>query len=48
MKEALGHFSPGIDPTLTTAVAAPVVVVLVWLFLRRIRARIMQDHEARA
>ena len=42
--EALARLRPGLDPTVATAVAAPIVVVLVWLFLRRIRRRILQDH----
>ena len=35
----------GVNATLTTGLAAPVVVLCVWLFLRRIRAHIMEDHE---
>ncbi len=34
-----------VDPTLTTGLAAPVILLAVWLFLRRIRAGIMQDHD---
>ncbi len=46
--EGLAHLAPRahIDSSLTTGLAAPVVVVLVWLFLRGIRARILQDQEA--
>ena len=43
--EGVAKLRPRIDPTLSTGLAAPVVVLLVWLFLRRIRAGIMQDHE---
>ena len=46
--EGLARLRPNIDPTLTTGLAAPVVVLLVWLFLRRIRHHILQDHEAPA
>lgn len=42
--EGVAELRPDIDPTLTTGAAAPAVVLLVWLFLRRIRAGIMQDH----
>ena len=44
--EGVAHLRPGVDPTLTTGLAAPVVILLVWLFLRRIRAGILQEHEA--
>ncbi len=43
--EGLAKMRPRIDPTLTTGALAPVVVLLVWLFLRRLRARIMHDHD---
>ena len=46
--EGVAHIFPRIDPTLTTAAAAPVVVFIVWLFLSRIRAHIIQDHNAPA
>ena len=44
--EGLQRLRPGLDPTLTTGLAAPLVVLLVWLFLRRIRRHILRDHEA--
>ena len=37
-----------LDPTLATGLAAPVILVAVWLFLRRIRASILQDHDTPA
>ena len=43
--EGVDRLHHGVDPTLTTGLAAPVVVLLVWLFLRRIRRHILQDHE---
>ena len=47
--EGLERLRPGIDPILTTGLAAPVVVLLVWLFLHHIRRRhILHDHEAPA
>lgn len=47
-QEVNPHRRWDIDPTLATGLAAPVVVLLVWLFLRRIRAGIMQDHDSPA
>lgn len=44
LMEGVAHLHRGIDPTLATGLAAPLVVLLVWLFLRRIRAGIMRDH----
>ena len=44
--EGLAKLRHDIDPTLTTGLAAPFVVLLVWLFLRRIRAHLMQEHKA--
>ncbi len=46
--EGVARLWRGIDPTLTTGLAAPFVVLLVWLFLRRIRHHILKDHEAPA
>ena len=37
-----------VDPTLATGLAAPVILLAVWLFLRRIRASILQDHDTSA
>ncbi len=44
--EGVARVRPGIDPALATGLAAPVVVAGVWLFLRRIRAGILQEHDA--
>ncbi len=44
MVEGVAKRWHGIDPTLTTGLAAPVILLAVWLFLRRIRASILQDH----
>lgn len=44
--EGVSHLRPGLDPTLATGLAAPVVVLFVWLFLRRIRAGIIRDHDS--
>ena len=46
--EGLERLRPGIDPILTTGLAAPFVLLLVWLFLRRVRRHILLDHEAPA
>ena len=46
--EGLQRFWRGIDPTLTAGLAAPFVLLLVWLFLRRVRRHILLDHEAPA
>jgi uncharacterized membrane-anchored protein len=42
--EGVAVVRPGINPTLTTGFAAPVVILLVWLFLRRIRTGIHKAH----
>jgi uncharacterized membrane-anchored protein len=42
--EALAKIVHGIDPTLTTGLAAPVVVFFVWVFLQRIRRHLIRDH----
>ena len=46
--EGLERLRPGIDPILTAGLAAPIVLLLVWLFLRRVRRHILKDHEAPA
>ncbi len=46
--EGVSRLRPGVDPTLATGVAAPVIIGLVWLFLRRLRAGILRDHSERS
>ncbi len=36
---------PSLNPTLATGLAAPVVIFLVWMFLRRIRSGILRAHD---
>ena len=48
LAEVWPHAWPRINPTLATGLAAPVVIFLVWRFLRRIRAHIIRDHDAPA
>ena len=43
--EGLSHLRLGLEPSVATAIAAPFVVFTVWWSLRRVRARIMQDHD---
>jgi len=44
LMEAVAKIVHGIDPTLTTGLAAPVVVFFVWVFLQRIRRHLIRDH----
>jgi uncharacterized membrane-anchored protein len=46
--EGLKRVVPEIDPALTVGLAAPLVLLLVWLFLRRVRRHILQDHGSRS
>lgn len=42
------HQRFAVEPSIATGLAAPVVVFVVWWSLRRVRARIMQDHDTPA
>ncbi len=42
--EGVAHVKGGVEPVIATGLAAPVVVCLVWLFLRRIRRRIIRGE----
>jgi uncharacterized membrane-anchored protein len=46
--DGLAEIAPALNPTLATAVAAPVVLLLVWRFLRRVRTRLIEKAEGRA
>jgi uncharacterized membrane-anchored protein len=46
--EGVAVVRPGVNPTLATGLAAPVVILLVWLFLRRIRTGIHKAHQGSA
>lgn len=44
--KAVKGVSPGFDDALATGIAAPVVIAVVWLALRRMRQRLMDDEAA--
>ena len=46
--EGLQRLQPAVDPTLTTGLAAPFELLLVWLLLPGVRGHILQDNEAPA
>jgi uncharacterized membrane-anchored protein len=48
LMEGVAVLRPGVNPTLTTGLAAPFVILLVWLFLTRIRTGIHKAHHGSA
>ncbi len=44
--EGLAQLQPSINPTIATGLAAPLVIFLVWLFLRNVRTQIIKGHRA--
>jgi uncharacterized membrane-anchored protein len=45
--EGLAQVVRGLNPTIATGLAAPLIVFLVWLFLRNLRRRIISGHTGR-
>ena len=44
--EGLAQLKRGINPTIATGLAAPLVIFLVWLFLKNVRKQIIKGHRA--